>query len=290
MKRAFILLVVLAIIGGGVGVFGKIALREIPPFSFTALRFMLTVLVLAIWRRHDARPRQSYPLAAYLVPLLLTGNIVLFAFGIQLTGATTSQIMYASSPLLVAGLSWHFLRQRMSIITAVGILIGLVGVLVALIPGGKETTVSALGPLLVGCAVVSFSFYLVFSKKYTHAVAPRDLVFIFSWMTAFIAAVLAISDLWRHPQWWSQLSAGALWSLLFVGIVGTALYYILQQIMIQRASPTIASMTLILQPFTAFFWASLFLDERMTLPLFAGMILTILGAWLVTQQRAPSSP
>src|SRR3990167_8501418 len=185
MKRVFFLLLLLAAIGGGTGVFAKIALREIPPFSFTALRFLLTTLVLFLWNfRYRSGRSASYPRAAYLIPLLLTGNIVLFAFGIRWTGATTSQIIYTAAPIIIAIFSWRFLSQRITGKIALGILVGLIGVVIAIVPGSAGTTVSVFGPIFIGGAVISFSLYSVFSKRYLNNPPPRDIVFIFSWMTA----------------------------------------------------------------------------------------------------------
>ncbi|MEK7583073.1 MAG: DMT family transporter [Patescibacteria group bacterium] len=283
MKRVFILLLLLALIGGGIGVFSKIALREIPPFSFTALRFFLATLVLLVWnfRSRSDRPA-TYPRAAYTIPLFLTGNIVLFAFGIRWTGATTSQIMYTAAPIIIALFSWRLLHQRITGRVACGILIGLTGVLIAMVPGGTGTTVSIFGPILIGGAIISFALYSVFSKQYLNHIAPQDIIFIFSWMTTLVSAVLAISDFWRYPHWWDQVSFEAIAWLFVVGILGTALFYVLHQFIVQKASPTVASMMLMLQPAMTFLWASLLLGERMTLALFLGMILTIFGAWLVT--------
>lgn len=43
---SILLILVSAFLGGGIGAFSKMSLQEIPPLSFTLLRFLLAILVL----------------------------------------------------------------------------------------------------------------------------------------------------------------------------------------------------------------------------------------------------
>ncbi len=91
--KYLILLLFAAAVGGGTGVFAKIALKQIPPFSFTFIRFLLASLVtIPIILKKEGLPRISDK-KLFLLPILLTLNVVFYSFGIPKTSVTLAQVL-----------------------------------------------------------------------------------------------------------------------------------------------------------------------------------------------------
>ena len=88
---------------------------------------------------------------------------------------------------------------------------------------------------------------------------------------------LSIFDLFKEPNWWHGVSTSAYLSLAFVAILGTAVYYLINQIVVKKATPVMASMVLYVQPFATFVWAYYFLSEKLTTLFLVGVVLSLLG-------------
>jgi drug/metabolite transporter (DMT)-like permease len=79
--------------------------------------------------------------------------------------------------------------------------------------------------------------------------------------------------------------SNALFSILYSGIAGTALFYLLYQYAIKISSPLIASMVLYLEPIFTFIWAIFLLGEKITIGLIAGMVLVLIGVYIASVQK-----
>lgn len=98
-----ILAVLFATIATGfVPVFVKIGIKEIPPFSYSALRFTLAAIIIYFLVKKQKNFKFIFSRDIILISLLSTINIILFSFAIQLTTATTAQTLYITVPIITA--------------------------------------------------------------------------------------------------------------------------------------------------------------------------------------------
>jgi len=284
--RAIILILIATVIGGGAGVFAKISLKEIPPITFTLLRFLLAIGILLPFILRENWFRFGNLKQVVLVSLLATANVTIFVFGIGRTTATISQMLYAGVPLIAGIFSYYLLQERLNSRKILGILIGFIGVLViVLLPVIGEKTVfngDLLGNLIIFTAVFSFALYSVFSKQFQQDYSPLQLTIFFVLTTTIVQLLLIPFELKESTNWWSTVSPLAIFGLLYVGVLGTGVYYLIYQYAIKVATPVMASMILYLQPISAFAWASLLLDEKITPEFIVGAILAFIGVALVT--------
>ncbi len=286
-NQSLFLIIFIAFIGGGMSPFIKVSAKEIPPIFFTLLRFILAGAILfplAI-KKLDIRKLKN-PKVLALISIFGTGNVAISVFGIKLTTASISQTLYAVVPLIAGLLSYFILKERLSSKKLFGMLIGFLGVvLIIFLPvWGKGSPFSGnlLGNLLVMVAIVSFSFYTVLSKKFQKDYSPLALTSAFILMTILTQAIISPIEFKSNPLWWQHISMMAIIGLLYVGIIGTAFYYLLYQYAIKRATPVVASMVLYLQPIFSFVWAFFLLGEKLTASLIFGVILTFIGVAFVT--------
>lgn len=284
MHKAFLAVVVAAILGGALPVFVKIGVEVFPPFTYTLIRFTIAGLcMISIFIKDIPRVKGSL-LKIIGLSLLPTLNVVLFAFGIKHTTAIIGQTLYASVPLFVALLSFFILAEKLTTYKIIGLITGFIGVGLIInfqnLFTDQTLRGEMVGNIIILTAVISYCFYQIFSKKLSKNYKPVHLTMFF-FMTAIVSqSFLSTTELSKIPQWSQQLSLYIVGTVLYVGIVGTAIYYYLNQYAIKVGSPTIASLTLYLQPVFTFVWASLLLGEQLTIPFVVGSGLVFLGVWL----------
>lgn len=288
-KLAFFSVLAAAVIGGGVPVLSKTGLAVFPPFTFTFLRFFIASLAL-LPLFIKSKPRFTKDIWKVLgLSLLATGNVTLFAFGIKLTTATTGQLLYVSVPVVAAILSYFLLKERLAKKKLLGIFLSLFGALIIivlpLLGTGAQLHGSFLGNLLILLAMLSFTIYSVFSKRYQKSYTPLQLTTLFAITTAVVLSPFAVQEYASNPAWIAKLGVPSMISILYVAIGGGLVYYTLYQYAIKHGTPTIASMTLLIQPVGTYLWASVLLGEQLTLGIVAGAAITLYGAYLVAIKK-----
>ena len=290
-NRNLALLAVLlaALLGGGLPTMSKIGLREIPPLSFIFIRFGLSLLFLfPLFLKEKPRLTKA-TLPVILVSLLATLNIVLFTFGIRNTTATTAQMLYVAVPIIAVLFSRLLIKEKITLKKMGGITLGLVGTLsIVLLPilGLTDAIGGSLGGnLMILAGVTSFAIYSVFSKKLQERYSPQFLTLSFSLTTAAVSLAIAITETASYSRWWAGISLGAWLAVAYVGVIGTAAYYLLYQYAIKQGTPVTASMTFYLQPAATFVWSAILLGERVTVGFALGAILALSGAWLTTKSK-----
>lgn len=286
--KALLAILGAAFFGGGIGVWIKFSLKEIPPLSFTFLRFLLAYLfILPFLKKEKIKIKNS--LKPVLVSLFSTVNIVLFVFGIRLTNANMGQIIYAFVPVLTAIIAYFLIKERFNKQKVFGIVLGFIGIsliiMLPLIDNLNFSPGSLWGNLLIFTGVSSYAFYPVLSKKIQVNYSPIYLTAIFILTTAIIAGVLALFELTPGLTWIKETSLASWMGLISTAAFGTVIYYLLTQYAIKYGSAVIGTLTLYLQPFMTFFWAYLILGEKVTLLIIIGCLLVIAGAYITTQTK-----
>jgi drug/metabolite transporter (DMT)-like permease len=292
-KLALTAIIIAAVFGGGISVFSKIGLREIPPVTLTFLRFlMVTVFLFPLVAKEKALYTKSIG-KVFFVSVLATVNVTAFAFGVKLTTATIGQLLYVFVPIITAIFSYFLLKEKMTTQKIVGVLLGLAGVvLIIVLPvfsKGGAFQGNILGDLIVLVGVTSFAIYSVFSKKYQQQlnISPLLLTFMFGLTTVIVLSVFALHEYISNPGWVHHVTFSGISSALYVGIFGGAIYYSIYQYAIKHGTPLIASMTQFLQPVATFGWAFTLIGEKLTIGIFIGGVMAFAGAYIVTIKKLP---
>jgi drug/metabolite transporter (DMT)-like permease len=287
--EVLLLIILGALLGGGITTFTKIGLRTFTPISFTLLRYIfasLIILPLLIRERKNLNLDKIKPLI--FVSLLMVANVTLFIFGVKYTTAIISQTLYAAVPLTAAIITFFLLKERLGSKKEIGLLIGFLGVMIIiLLPliGKNVNSGNLLGNLIVFSAVISFSFYSVLSKKLHNYYSPVVITSTFIIMTLIVMLIalpfdkIAILSL-------SQITFYNLLPVIYVGVLGTAVTYLIFQFAIKKATPIVASLTLYLQPVFTIVWASILLGEKLTAGFVAGASLALVGVYIVTNAKS----
>ena len=277
------------ILGGGVTTLSKIALRDIPVFGFTFLRFFCASLVILPYFLKNRPKIQKDFYKVLLFSLFLSVNVLIFPIGVRLTTATIGQTLYVFVPIITALASYFLLSEIFSARKITGVFVGLLGALVIIllpeITKGAPFAGNLQGNFIIFLGVIAVAFYTVLSKKFQKQYTPFQINALFIFLTTILAAGLAIPELFFSSSWLQHISVGATFATVYVGILGTAAWYLLYQYVIKHSTPLIASMILYLQPAATFVWASLLLGERLTIGLLIGVALAFTGVYLTLQAK-----
>lgn len=273
------------IIGGLGGVFYKIVLRELPLFTTLILRIGVALLLLLPMALGIRERFRRYGKLLLWLGVFSTGNTIFFLIGIQYTTAIMSQFLYTVVPLFVLIENLLFYREEIRGIQVVGVFVGLAGILIVLL-GSLHTTVSMgsfLGNSFILCATVSWSLYLVFSKRLAANVHPIKLSFDSMILTPIIAAPLLF--FFEGGRGFVQLPSlsGSAWSALVFVIVGIGIVMtFFYQWGIKNGSSLAAGSMAYVSTLTAVAGGMLVLGERVTANFIVGGTLALLGVFLTT--------
>ncbi len=283
---ALMAIIIASVVGGAMPVFIKIALKEIPAFSFTFFRFLIASLFLIPFLlREKNSKRVSRKLIA--ISVLATVNVFFFAFGVMLTTASAGQMLYTSVPIIAAILSYFLLKEKIGLRKALGVTLGFLGATtIVILPllGKSGFAGDLFGNLLIVVAVASFAVYSVLSKRIQERYSPLYITTVFSLLTMFVAAIFMVNDFANYPSWWNAVSLESIVATVYVGIFGTFIFHLLYQYAIKHGTPLIASMILYLQPLMTFIWAFALLGEMLTIVFVLGSIFTFIGVWMTTKK------
>jgi len=273
-KTATLRLLVCSLIWGATFVIVKISVETVDPLSFVLGRFTIAFMVLMAFSRKDLRVnwRSHLPTSALLGVVLFAG-FILQVFGLERTSSSNAGFITGLSVVLVAVLDVVVNKRLPTILTLLGFLSALSGLLVLSI---GQTDITSSGNVLVfGCAA-AFGLHVFWTDKYSKRLNVKVLT------TEQIGIVVLISLIGTilngrsipHP------SNYAFYGILFTGVLATALAYFLQTWSQRRADATHSAVVLSVEPVFAAAFAVLLVSEPVTNQLLVGGFLIIMGTLL----------
>ena len=151
----------------------KVTLTQIDPFSFNALRYVLSAALLIGYAKLKGfsirvQKQHFWP----WVGIGLVGNLlyqVLFIVGLNLTNAAHAAVMLGTIPVWVTVFSHFFTDEKTTRTKVLGILSAFVGVVMIIISESPETNPTentTLGDVIALISAMSWAAYTILSKKY----------------------------------------------------------------------------------------------------------------------------
>lgn len=267
-------------------IIGKILVNTVPPFTMSTARFTVGVLILSGIIAKSKRPEQGSWQKA-VMPLLIMGITGVFGFnsllytGLRYTTSTNSSIINSLYPVLAALLAALFFKERFTARQLTGLFFSITGVLLVTTRGawdGLSGISFNQGDLLVILASLSWAIYSLAAK-----IAMKNLSALYVSTYSIFLGLLFL-----YPASLYELAMGAhitkSWSvffaLIYLGIVPTAITYILWNRGIQAVGPTKAGYFYNLLPIYTAILATLFLGESISWYLIAGGMMVIIGVYL----------
>jgi drug/metabolite transporter (DMT)-like permease len=286
--RNLLLLVALALIWGSSFMFIKIAVDDIEPSTLVMGRLAFAALALCVFvplslgteaTRAEVRTHWR---ALVLVGLVNTAlPFWLLSWGETRIDSGLASIIQAAVPIFVAVLAFAFFHeQRVEGARLVGIAIGFVGVALLV---GAQPEARILGALAVVGMAICYACGGLLTKHYLSEASPKVVAL---GTTAVAVIALSPAGLAQAPD--GAPTAEALASVAFLGLVGTALAYVLFFTLIASAGAAYSSLVTFLVPPAALAYGALFLGESFGAAAFGALALILGGVALGTGTVHPS--
>ena len=275
-------LFILSVVWGGSFFFIELALRDLPVFTIGFIRlFFATLGLFAIM----VFMRLSFPRS-------LRGWITCFALGffnnalpfslliwgqVHITSGIAA-ILVATTPLFtLIGAHFFTADEKMTPARFLGVALGILGVALMLAPSfGGGIRVHLFASLACLGTALCYGISTVFARRFVIADNPPVSAATGQVLTAAILLlplVLLVEQPWNLPM--PQASSWA--ALITMGLVSTALAYILYFRILLTAGATNLSLVSLLVPASAVLIGIFALKEQLLLNHIAGMVLILLG-------------
>jgi drug/metabolite transporter (DMT)-like permease len=278
-------LVLLAAVWGGSFLFIRVAVPDLGPLPLVLGRVAIAALLLGALA---AARRQPLSLRRHWRALLVLGATnaalpftLISAAELHLT-ASLASVLNATVPLFAAALGVAY-GERMTAKRGAGLLLGVAGVAILVgwspLPRNLATAASVAAMLV---ATLSYAFAGVYARRRLVGV-PAPTLALGQQLGA--AAWLAIPAVATLPD---QLpSRAALGALLALGVLSTAVAYLLYFWLLERVGATRTPTVTYLIPVFGTAWGATFLGERVGAGTFAGLAAILASMVLVNDLRLP---
>ena len=257
----------------------KIAVQEIGPITLVAFRVLFGLLfgIVVIYIQGIQWPRTLRE----WTPLLVLGitNIAvpffLISWGEQSIDSAVAAILDATVPLFTILIAHYLLRDdKMTTPKVLGLLLGFAGVIILMSKDIGASFGSILGQLAVIVASAFYAGSAVYARKTTEA--TRGILRSAGPLVSATLVMGLATFLVESPVEIPQL--GITWiALLFLGILGSGVAFIMAYYLIHEIGPTRTSMVTYLFPLGGVILGVAFLNEQLSWQLLVGAALIVLS-------------
>jgi len=286
---------ILAIVIWGVSfIYIKIALREISAVTLIVLRFAMGALIVGLfaWQRGDFEQLTwaDVPKLALVGALGITLQQLLQVSGQVTADASVAAFLASTAPAFTVLLAAIWLREHLhsrqmvgvGLASLGGIIVATGGDFVALITGQTLRTLP--GNVLVLLSSMVWAVFIVLSKRMVRN-RPAGLVT----SGIFFFGMLFTLPFFLVEQGWSaipRLSLEGWGAMLYVGILSTAMAYLLNSHALKHISAARVAVIQNVEPLSAMAAAVVILDESITWAMVLGGAAILSGVYLAERNVA----
>jgi drug/metabolite transporter (DMT)-like permease len=286
-RRGWVLFAAMCVIWGIPYLLIKVAVDDISPALMVLGRTAIATLLLlpiAAWRR-ELRP----VLVAW--PALLAFAAIEMALPWVLLGAAETRISSSLTGLLIAAVPLVATvlalgtsqRERLDLQRGIGLLLGVVGV--AAIVGIDVAGTSLLAVAQVGLVAVCYAVGPLILQRWLSDLPALGVIA----LSLAVTAVAYVPIVWlAGPA--GELTAPAVGAVVALGVVCTAVAFLLFFALIAEIGPVRATVITYVNPAVAAVLGVAILNERFTLAMGVGFALVLAGSVLATRPGRPAEP
>ena len=268
----------------------KIGLHSVQPLVLSIPRFILaSLLMLVIAHLFMKQPIPHKKSAWKKIAIYGFFNVGLYlglyVVAMQEVSAGLGALFIAINPVLILLISSIWFRQPLRLATVLSFSLCMVGMLIAAYPllGGSHASVLGLCLLLL-CNISYSAGAIYFSKQNWE---EMHILTINGWQTLFGCLYLLPFAIYFYNSEANTFDAGFLGAVVWLAIPASIIASLLWMSLL-RKNPTKASAWLFLCPVAGFTIASIIMKEPLTWYTLAGVVLVIIGLYIVQQMKMPA--
>jgi len=264
----------------------KIGLKSLPPFLSLGIRFFVAFLFLFLYIRIKKIefPKGIRDHLFFLVfgMINFTGGYAFVYWAEQYIASGLTSVLFSIMPFYVLILSWRLLPQdRINWKKFVGVCFGFVGLLVIfrdqLYLNSMDRNV-IYGMVAVLIAPMFSATGTIMGKKATIRMNPfvlNTLPLLYSSLFFLMLSLMVERN--THPVF----DASAIFSIIYLGLLGTAVAFVMYFWMLKNTSAIMMSMITYVTPPLALIWGWVILDENISSLLVIGLLFIFSGIYIV---------
>ena len=288
-------LLLTAIFWGGTFVAGRLVAQNVGPFSIAFLRFTMAsiLLMLLTWRIEGKLPKLKKSQIIHIVLLGMTGIFmynVLFFKALKIIEAGRASLIIATCPIFITLCSAIFLKEKIDVVKALGIVISVCGAVIVISKGNINRIFEGglgQGEFYIFCCVLSWVAYSLIGKSVMNNLSPLASVSYSAVVGAVALFVPAFFEgLLRNIP--SQSAVDWL-CISYLGVFGTVVGFVWYYQGVKRIGPTKAGLFINFVPISAILCAFFILTEPITISLAVGAVLVISGVYLTNRTTKVSA-
>ena len=266
--------------------FIKLAVDDFGTFTLVALRLLvgaaLLWIVVRIAKQPLPRERRTYGHLLVMAIINITIPFLLITWAEQSVESSLAAILTSPVPLFAIVLSAIFLQDEpMRVNGVVGLVVGFIGVVIITSRGLSGEGSSAIGELALLGAAFSYACGAVYSRRNVRGLPPMIPAVFQVTFAAIITGVIAL--LFEEP-WTATPDAQAIFSILWLGILGSGLAYLLVFRLFAAWGATRTTLVAYLIPVWGIVLGYLVLQEPIDAAVIVGTALVIAGIGLVNSK------
>lgn len=251
------------------------------PVQIVAFASLFTLpLVGLLWLKNRVRLRPVHPWLMAVRTVALIANALLVTYAFTAMPLAQAYAIFFTMPLVLTLLAWPILGDRVDALGGVAVLVGFVGVIVALNPGRIDFGVGHLAAVLG--MLMAAVHYLIIRK--TGGVESSVALLLYPVLGQSIVAFLLLPSRYL-PMPLADLATVA--SISVFGMAGTLLMFAAYR----AAPPVVVAPTQYSQIAWAAAFGALFFNEPMTASTAIGMVIIaaagVLVVWRQERQKTP---
>ncbi|MET1032307.1 DMT family transporter [Domibacillus tundrae] len=276
------MIALISLIWGYLWVTVKIGLEAMPPFFFASLRLLIGGFVLFIFllvKRQKILPQKNeWAPFFYLSILMCIGFNALSIFGMKFVDSGLASVLVYTMPIMITLFAHFFLDEHLTLNKVIGLVAGVIGLLFIMGPHLLHLSwnLSLVGQLIILLSAFFWACSSVYTKKIGHA---HDKVKMTMWQLLMGGVFILIVSLGSEHEAIARisLSTPSVLALLYNGILGSAVAFVVWNWVLGKIQASIASISLMSVPLLGLFFGWLQLGEQITSNILIGAVFICLG-------------
>lgn len=261
--------------------------QYIKPFGFILLRVGGAAILfwfISFFAKKEQIDKKDFKTIFLAAIFGIALNMLTFFKGLSMTTPISASVFMVTTPILVLLFSSILLKEKITSIKLLGIILGLVGAIVLIAYGTNAQQVGSnamLGNFLVFVNAASYGLYLIIVKNLTNKYHPFTFVkwlYLFGFVLVFPFGISQLLDVQ-----WHRMSSSVALKAGYVVVFATFITYLCNLLALRKLKPTTVSVFIYLQPIFATIFALSMKSDTLNATKILASALIFLGVFLVTK-------